>query len=30
VARSYPLADARAAYDHLVTGHAGGKVVLEV
>jgi NADPH2:quinone reductase len=29
VARSYPLDDARAAYDHLVTGHAGGKVVLE-
>jgi NADPH2:quinone reductase len=29
VARTYPLDDARAAYDHLVTGHAGGKVVLE-
>jgi NADPH2:quinone reductase len=29
VARTYPLEDARAAYDHLVTGHAGGKVVLE-
>jgi NADPH2:quinone reductase len=29
VARSYPLEDARAAYEHLVTGHAGGKVVLE-
>jgi NADPH:quinone reductase len=29
VARSYPLEDARAAYELLVTGHAGGKVVLE-
>lgn len=29
VARTYPLGEARAAYEHLVTGHAGGKVVLE-
>ncbi len=29
VARTYPLEDARAAYEQLVTGHAGGKVVLE-
>lgn len=29
VAQTYPLDDARTAYDHLVTGHAGGKVVLE-
>lgn len=29
IARSYPLAEARAAYEFLVTGHAGGKVVLE-
>lgn len=29
VARAYPLDEARAAYEHLVTGHAGGKVVLE-
>jgi NADPH2:quinone reductase len=29
VARTYPLDDARAAYELLVTGHAGGKVVLE-
>jgi NADPH:quinone reductase and related Zn-dependent oxidoreductases len=29
VARAYPLEEARAAYEHLVTGHAGGKVVLE-
>jgi NADPH2:quinone reductase len=29
VARTYPLAEARAAYEYLVTGHAGGKVVLE-
>lgn len=29
VARSYPLEEARAAYEQLVTGHAGGKVVLE-
>ncbi|HWH97144.1 MAG TPA: NADP-dependent oxidoreductase [Pseudolysinimonas sp.] len=29
IARSYPLAEARAAYEYLVTGHAGGKVILE-
>ena len=29
VARTYPLEEARAAYEQLVTGHAGGKVVLE-
>jgi NADPH2:quinone reductase len=29
VARTYPLENARAAYEQLVTGHAGGKVVLE-
>jgi len=29
VARTYPLDEARAAYEHLVTGHAGGKIVLE-
>lgn len=29
VAYRYPLEDARAAYARLVTGHAGGKVVLE-
>lgn len=29
VARRYPLADVRSAYEYLVTGHAGGKVVLE-
>lgn len=29
IARVYPLEDARAAYEHLVTGHAGGKVILE-
>lgn len=29
VARTYPLEEARAAYEYLVTGHAGGKVVLE-
>ena len=29
VARTYPLADAAAAYAFMVEGHAGGKVVLE-
>lgn len=29
VAHRYPLAEARAAYEHLVTGHTGGKIVLE-
>jgi NADPH2:quinone reductase len=29
VARTFPLGEARAAYELLVTGHAGGKVVLE-
>ena len=29
VARTYPLEEARAAYEQLVTGHAGGKVLLE-
>lgn len=29
VARTYPLEEARDAYELLVTGHAGGKVVLE-
>jgi NADPH2:quinone reductase len=29
VARTFPLEEARAAYELLVTGHAGGKVVLE-
>lgn len=29
VAQTFPLEDARAAYELLVTGHAGGKVVLE-
>ncbi len=29
IARSYPLAEARSAYEYLVTGHAGGKVILE-
>lgn len=29
VARTYPLSDARAAYEYLASGHAGGKVVLE-
>lgn len=28
IAREYPLEEARAAYEHVVTGHAGGKVVL--
>lgn len=29
VAATYPLEEARSAYERLVTGHAGGKVVLE-
>lgn len=29
VARTFPLEEARAAYELLVTGHAGGKVILE-
>lgn len=29
IARSYPLADAAAAYAFLVEGHAGGKIILE-
>jgi NADPH2:quinone reductase len=29
VARTFPLEEARTAYELLVTGHAGGKVVLE-
>jgi NADPH:quinone reductase len=29
IARTFPLEEARAAYELLVTGHAGGKVVLE-
>lgn len=30
IARVFPLEDARAAYELLVTGHAGGKVILEL
>lgn len=29
IARSFPLAEAREAYEYLMTGHAGGKVILE-
>jgi NADPH:quinone reductase-like Zn-dependent oxidoreductase len=29
IARTYPLADAKGAYEFLADGHAGGKVILE-